>query len=143
MDAVWPVESDQSNSVRMTNREGRSPIVFTCDQAPNILPAEFGTLSLSTEELACYVGSDLSATPAVSRMADVPDLVPPVNETVNIPGNAALMPRGLAARRLGRFSTTPSRESSTNRWRAGRTWLGKVAGYRPSGSTGHLTVRGK
>ncbi|WP_340653303.1 hypothetical protein [Phyllobacterium sp.] len=71
----------------MTNREGRSPIAFTCDHASTILPAEFGTLGLPIAEVAYDVALDLGAMPSARRMAAAPGLLPPVGETSSLTGD--------------------------------------------------------
>jgi predicted N-formylglutamate amidohydrolase len=102
-----------SNSVRTTNRKGRSPIVLLCDHASNFIPEAFGTLGLARSELARHIAWDPGAAPVAQRMAaaldavliesrvsrlvidcnrplDAPDLIPALSETTAIPGNANL-----------------------------------------------------
>ena len=47
METARPAGTRSSDSVRVTNREGRSPFVFVCDHASNFVPAEYGTLGLT------------------------------------------------------------------------------------------------
>ena len=102
-----------SGSARVTNREGRSPLVIVCDHASNVIPAEYGTLGLDAAELERHIAWDPGALPVAERMAaaldavlvqscvsrlvidcnrplDAPDLIPPVSETTEIPGNRNL-----------------------------------------------------
>jgi predicted N-formylglutamate amidohydrolase len=99
--------------VRVTNREGRSPVVLVCEHASNFLPAEVGTLGLDRAELVRHIAWDPGALPVAERMAetldavliqslvsrlaidcnrplDAPDLIPAVSETTAIPGNTGL-----------------------------------------------------
>lgn len=110
-----------SETVRVTNPDGSSPFVFTCDHASNFLPPEYGTLGLAAEDLSRHIAWDPGALPVASRMAsaldatlvetcvsrlvidcnrplDAPDLVPPVSETTAIPANASLSDKERAAR---------------------------------------------
>ena len=102
-----------SGSARVTNREGRSPLVIVCDHASNVIPAEYGTLGLDAAELDRHIAWDPGALPVAERMAtaldavlvqscvsrlvidcnrplDAPDLIPTVSETTEIPGNRNL-----------------------------------------------------
>lgn len=104
-----------SGSVRVTNPGGQGIYVFTCDHAANFVPAKFGTLGLSAEELGRHIAWDPGALPVARQLAelldaplietcisrlvldcnrplDAPDLIPPVSETTEIPGNAGLTP---------------------------------------------------
>src|ERR1044071_8433562 len=110
MERARPAGLASSDTVGVTNPGGSSPFVLTCDHASNFLPAEFGTLGLSAEDLSRHIAWDPGALPVASRMAealdatlietrisrliidcnrplDAPDLVPPVSETTIIPGN--------------------------------------------------------
>ena len=110
-----------SGSARVTNREGRSPLVIVCDHASNSMPQEYGTLGLDTAELKRHIAWDPGALPVARRMAealdatlvetcisrlvidcnrplDAPDLVPPVSETTAIPGNTGLSEKQRAQR---------------------------------------------
>jgi predicted N-formylglutamate amidohydrolase len=101
--------------VRVTNPDGQGIYVFTCDHAANFVPAKFGTLGLSAEEFSRHIAWDPGALPVARRLAelldaplietcisrlvldcnrplDAPDLIPPVSETTEIPGNAGLTP---------------------------------------------------
>jgi predicted N-formylglutamate amidohydrolase len=102
-----------SGSARVTNREGRSPLVIVCDHASNSIPQEYGTLGLDATELKRHIAWDPGALPVAERMAsaldavlvqscvsrlvvdcnrplDAPDLIPAVSETTQIPGNRNL-----------------------------------------------------
>ncbi|MDX8465194.1 N-formylglutamate amidohydrolase [Mesorhizobium sp. VK23B] len=121
MEKARPASLAPLETVRVTNPGGSSPFVLTCDHASNFLPAEFGTLGLSVEDLSRHIAWDPGALPVANRMADAldatlvetrisrlvidcnrpleaPDLVPPVSETTAIPGNAGLSERQRAAR---------------------------------------------
>lgn len=121
METARPASLASSNSVRVTNPGGSSPFVLTCDHASNFLPPEFGTLGLSAEDLSRHIAWDPGALPVARRMAealdatlvetcisrlvidcnrplDAPDLVPPVSETTDIPGNAGLSEKQRAQR---------------------------------------------
>lgn len=121
METARPASLAPSETVRVTNPDGSSPFVLTCDHASNFLPAEFGTLGLPAEELSRHIAWDPGALPVARRMAealdatlvetcisrlvidcnrplDAPDLVPPVSETTAIPGNAGLSEKQRAAR---------------------------------------------
>jgi predicted N-formylglutamate amidohydrolase len=121
METARPASLASSNSVRVTNPDGSSPFVLTCDHASNFLPAEFGTLGLSAEALSRHIAWDPGALPVARRIAealnatlvetrisrlvidcnrplDAPDLVPLVSETTTIPGNGGLSPQQRAAR---------------------------------------------
>ena len=121
MENARPTSLAQPETVRVTNPRGSSPFVFTCDHASNFLPAEFGTLGLSAEDLTRHIAWDPGALPVAARMAkaldaplvetrisrlvidcnrplDAPDLVPPVSETTAIPGNTGLSDKQRAAR---------------------------------------------
>jgi predicted N-formylglutamate amidohydrolase len=105
----------------VTNPEGTSAYVLTCDHASNFLPPEFGSLGLPEADLSRHIAWDPGALPVAKRMAelldatlvetcisrlvldcnrplDAPDLIPPVSETTAIPGNTALSPAEREAR---------------------------------------------
>ena len=121
METARPASLASSSSVRVTNPDGSSPFVLTCDHASNFLPPEFGTLGLSAEDLSRHIAWDPGALPVARRMAealnatlvetrlsrlvidcnrplDAPDLVPPVSETTAIPGNTGLSAKQHAER---------------------------------------------
>jgi predicted N-formylglutamate amidohydrolase len=102
-----------SDPVVVANRGGRSSYVLICDHASNTLPAAFGTLGLTAEDLRRHIAWDPGAAPVARYMAeilgatliesqvsrlvidcnrplDAPDLVPAVSETTAIPGNRDL-----------------------------------------------------
>lgn len=108
-------------AVRITNPQGQSPYVFTCDHASNYMPPEIGTLGLLPEEFQRHIAWDpgalevatlmanaLDATlieSCVSRLAidcnrplDAHNLIPEVSETTAVPGNAGLTPEQRQAR---------------------------------------------
>jgi predicted N-formylglutamate amidohydrolase len=107
--------------VRVTNPGGSSPFVLICEHASNFLPPEFGTLGLAAEQLSRHIAWDPGALPVARHMAealdatlvescvsrlvidcnrplDAPDLISPISETTEIPGNAALSSQERAAR---------------------------------------------
>ena len=100
-------------AVRVTNPDGGSPYVFTCDHASNFMPAAFGTLGLAAEDLDRHIAWDPGALPVAQLMAEAldatlvetcvsrlvidcnrsleaPNLIPETSETTTIPGNAGL-----------------------------------------------------
>jgi predicted N-formylglutamate amidohydrolase len=102
-----------SNPVRITNRNGRSPIVLICDHASNFIPRRFGDLGLGKRELESHIAWDPGALPVARALAkaldatliesrfsrllidcnrplDAPDLICPVSENTAGPGNANL-----------------------------------------------------
>lgn len=109
---IGPAASD---TVRVTNPGGRGIYVFTCDHAANFVPEKFGTLGLPAEDFSRHIAWDPGALPVARQLAelldaplietcisrlvldcnrplDAPDLIPPVSETTEIPGNAGLTP---------------------------------------------------
>lgn len=113
MDAARLHRHALPGSARVTNREGRSPLVIVCDHASNIIPQEYGTLGLDAAELGRHIAWDPGALPVAERIAaaldavlvqscvsrliidcnrplDAPDLIPIVSETTEIPGNRNL-----------------------------------------------------
>lgn len=101
------------DAVRITNPDGVSPYVLTCDHASNHMPAQFGTLGLEPAEFERHIAWDPGALPVARLMAkaldailvetcvsrlvidcnrplDAPNLIPETSETTTIPGNAAL-----------------------------------------------------
>jgi predicted N-formylglutamate amidohydrolase len=113
MEPALQAEHAISNAVRITNRNGRSPIVLICDHASNFIPEQFGGLGLGKRELESHIAWDPGALPVARRLAkaldaalvesrlsrllidcnrplDAPDLICPVSETTIIPGNGDL-----------------------------------------------------
>jgi len=113
--------ADIENPVRVTNRQGRSPVLLLCDHASNHIPAGFGTLGLTKEDLQRHIAWDPGALgvaremsrlldaplveSCVSRLVvdcnrplDAPDLVPSLSELTNIPGNTHLSESEIAER---------------------------------------------
>ncbi|KQZ14514.1 N-formylglutamate amidohydrolase [Mesorhizobium sp. Root554] len=102
-----------SESVRVTNPAGTSPLVLTCDHASNFVPPEYGALGLSQTELSEHIAWDPGALAVahgissrldtalietrISRLVldcnrplDAPDLISEVSETTPVPGNKGL-----------------------------------------------------
>lgn len=102
-----------ASAARVTNPEGASPYVFTCDHASNFVPPAFGTLGLAPEEFERHIAWDPGALPVARLMAkaldatlvetcvsrliidcnrplDAHNLIPETSETTTIPGNAGL-----------------------------------------------------
>ena len=121
MEFARSAEHATSNAVRITNREGRSPIVLICDHASNFIPERFGGLGLGKRELESHIAWDPGALPVARRMAEAldaalvescisrlvidcnrpleaPDLICSVSETTAVPGNENLSPRDREAR---------------------------------------------
>src|SRR5688572_5698708 len=121
MEAARQAKHASAEPVRITNRGGRSPLVLICDHALNFLPAQFGTLGLDPAQLSRHIAWDPGAQPVALRIAealdavlvescvsrlvidcnrplDAPDLIPPVSEITDIPGNAGLPTRERNAR---------------------------------------------
>lgn len=113
MEPARSAELATSNAVRITNRNGRSPLVLVCDHASNFVPEQFGGLGLGKHELESHIAWDPGALPVARRLAkaldatliesrvsrllidcnrplDAPDLICPVSETTAVPGNANL-----------------------------------------------------
>jgi predicted N-formylglutamate amidohydrolase len=110
-----------SNSVRVSNPGGESPIVLICDHASNHIPDEFGSLGLEPGELTRHIAWDPGAAPVAQRMSaaldaalvessisrlvidcnrslEAPDLVPELGEATLVPGNIALSAEALDER---------------------------------------------
>jgi predicted N-formylglutamate amidohydrolase len=113
MELARSAEHPTSNAVRITNRNGRSPIVLICDHASNFIPKRFGDLGLGKRELESHIAWDPGALPVARRLAkaldatliesrfsrllvdcnrplDAPDLICQVSEATAVPGNADL-----------------------------------------------------
>jgi predicted N-formylglutamate amidohydrolase len=58
MEPALPAEHATSNAVRITNRNGRSPIVVICDHASNFIPEQFGGFGLGKRELESHIAWD-------------------------------------------------------------------------------------
>jgi predicted N-formylglutamate amidohydrolase len=113
MEPARSAEHAKSDAVRITNRNGRSPLVLVCDHASNFVPARFGSLGLGRRELESHIAWDPGALSVARRMSealdavrvescisrllidcnrplDAPDLICTVSETTTVPGNADL-----------------------------------------------------
>ena len=113
MEPARSAEHATSNTVRITNRNGRSPLVLICDHASNFIPKQFGGLGLGKRELESHIAWDPGALPVARRLSkaldatliesrlsrllidcnrplDAPDLICPVSEMTAVPGNANL-----------------------------------------------------
>ncbi|MFC5386245.1 N-formylglutamate amidohydrolase [Aquamicrobium segne] len=114
-------EPSARKAVRVTNPEGTSPYVFTCDHASNYMPAELGLLGLSEEDFLGHIAWDPGALPVAAMLAqaldatlietcvsrlvidcnrplDAHNLITQVSETTTVPGNANLTPEQKQAR---------------------------------------------
>ena len=103
------------------NERGTSRALVVCDHASCRVPAALGTLGVGEVERTEHIGWDLGAgavarrlsslldAPAVlagysrlvvdcNRPAAAPDRIPPVSDTVPVPGNAGLEPAEVEAR---------------------------------------------
>ena len=121
MEAARRAQQIPAKPVRITNREGRSPIVLVCDHASNFLPAQYAKLGLDNADLTRHIAWDPGALAVAAHMAqaldavlvescisrlvidcnrplDAPDLISAVSETTAIPGNANLSADERAAR---------------------------------------------
>jgi predicted N-formylglutamate amidohydrolase len=99
--------------VRTINGDGRSPFVLVCDHASNRIPAEYGDLGLSGIDRLRHIAWDPGALSVSLELVDrldaplvhstvsrlvidcnrtfgAPDLIAPVSETTEIPGNRQL-----------------------------------------------------
>ena len=97
----------------VSNHMGAGQFIVVCDHASNHIPAKFGTLGLRPQDLARHIAWDpgalgvaaelarlLDAPLAESRVSrlivdcnrplDAPDLISPLSETTEIPGNREL-----------------------------------------------------
>ncbi len=115
METARRVSLVASESVRVTNPAGTSPLVLTCDHASNFVPPEYGALGLSETHLSAHIAWDPGALAVArgiserldtalietrisrlildcNRPLDAPDLISEISETTAIPGN-----RGLSA----------------------------------------------
>ncbi|VVT31840.1 N-formylglutamate amidohydrolase [Rhizobium sp. EC-SD404] len=103
-------------AVEIVNEKGRSPFLFVCDHASNRLPARYGTLGLTLEELESHIAWDPGAQAVslamvealdaqliqstVSRLIidcnrglDAPDLIWTLSERTRIAANENLDPQ--------------------------------------------------
>ena len=97
----------------VSNRKGAGPFIVVCDHASNHVPAKFGTLGLRPDDLARHIAWDPGALGVAAELArlldaplaeshvsrliidcnrplDAPDLISPLSETTEIPGNREL-----------------------------------------------------
>ncbi len=151
------VRLPEDEPVELVNLEGGGRIVLACDHASNHVPAGFGTLGLSPEDLDRHIAWDPGARAVALHMAQLldapllcsrvsrlvvdcnrplgaPDLAPAVSETTEIPGNRDLSAEDLA-RRVA-LSHTPFHAAIdallAARQRAGReSWLVTVHSFNP------------
>ncbi|WP_417685715.1 N-formylglutamate amidohydrolase [Roseibium sp.] len=105
--------NDSFAPVTIVNEAGSGPFVLVCDHASNFMPAPYGDLGLSSNDLKAHIAWDPGAlgvsiglsrlldAPLVhsnvsrliidcNRVADAPDLIPARSELTDIPGNADL-----------------------------------------------------
>ena len=105
----------------MLNERGTSRALVVCDHASCRIPAALGTLGVSEAERTEHIGWDLGAGAVARRLSSLldapavlagysrlvidcnrppaaPDRIPPVSDTVPVPGNAGLGPAEVAAR---------------------------------------------
>lgn len=59
----------RQQAVRLTAGSPTSPLVLTCEHASTELPAEYGTLGLSRDEILDHVGWDIGAASVARRLA--------------------------------------------------------------------------
>ena len=112
-DAVEPREPPEA--VTVVNEEGASPYLLICEHASNHIPARYGRLGLTVEDMRSHIGWDIGAALLARRLSDLLDAplflsgysrllidcnrppgsrssIPAQSESIEIPGN-----RGLAA----------------------------------------------
>jgi predicted N-formylglutamate amidohydrolase len=75
MAATRPGSIEAPDSVGITNPDGGSRWVLTCDHASNFLPAEYGTLGLPAGELSRHIAWDPGALPVARLLAEALDAV--------------------------------------------------------------------
>jgi predicted N-formylglutamate amidohydrolase len=157
MGSTRPAQQVPSESFRVTNAGGSSPVVFVCDHASNTIPPEFGTLGLAAGDLARHIAWDPGALPVAQLMAsaldatlvestvsrlvidcnrplDAPDLIASTSETTPIPGNAMLTETDRARRIALAYEPFHAAIESVveGRLSAGReTWLVSVHSFTP------------
>ncbi len=106
-------ERKGADPVRITNPDGKAPVLLVCEHASNRLPSGFGTLGLTSADMERHIAWDPGALPVarglaqrldavlvestVSRLVidcnrplDAPDLITERTETTDIPGNKGL-----------------------------------------------------
>ena len=106
---------------RILRPQGLSRFVLLCDHASNHVPAEFGNLGLSEEELNRHIAWDIGAAgvtghlselldaPAIlcgisrlvidcNRQLHLPELIPAISDGTSVPGNVGLSDATRAAR---------------------------------------------
>lgn len=99
--------------VTIVNEEGSGPFVLVCDHASNFIPAPYGDLGLSPDDLKAHIAWDpgaLGVSLGLSRLLDAPlvhsnvsrliidcnrkadahDLIPACSELTDVPGNQNL-----------------------------------------------------
>ena len=95
MEAARRAQQIPAKPVRITNREGRSPIVLICDHASNFLPAQYATLGLDNSDLTRHIAWDPGALPVAARMAQALDAV--LVESVHFAAGHRLQPAARCA----------------------------------------------
>lgn len=109
-EAVSRLAENEPEPVRTINAAGRSPFVLVCDHASNFIPARYQGLGLSAIDRLRHIAWDpgaLAVSLAMVELLDAPlihstisrlvidcnrthtapDLIPPVSEDTEIPGN--------------------------------------------------------
>lgn len=112
MAGTAPADSHPS-PVETANESGRSDIVLVCEHAGNRLPAAYGSLGLSSEDLTRHIAYDIGAAALTRRLSErldapaffgtlsrllvdlnrpfgVPSSMPALSEATEIPGNRDL-----------------------------------------------------
>lgn len=108
-------------AVEHVDREGKTPVLLTCDHASRAVPRALQNLGLDDASLALHIGWDIGAAavtrdladrldaPAVlagysrlvidcNRNLDDPTSIPAVSDGIEVPGNRNLTPDGRARR---------------------------------------------
>lgn len=121
MQALPDTDERASQAVAVHNRDGKGGYVLLCDHASNRLPARYGSLGLSPEQLTAHIAWDpgaLGVSLRLSQRLDAPlvhptlsrlladcnrtpearDLAPETSETTTVPGNRNLSPDERAER---------------------------------------------
>lgn len=157
MGSEGQTEALDNEAVEVVNAQGHGRIVIACDHASNFIPAEFENLGLPLEDLERHIAWDPGARPvalAMSKLLDAPlvcsrisrlvidcnrplsapDLVPPVSETTEVPGNRDLGADDVARR--AQLAHAPFHAAIDRlliaRERAGmETWLISVHSFTP------------
>ena len=112
-DASALIGAGDPPAVEHVHREGKSPVLVTCDHASRAVPRCLGKLGLGDPELALHIGWDIGAgavTRDLSRLLDAPGIltgysrlvidcnrdledptsIPAVSDGVAVPGNRDL-----------------------------------------------------